>query len=55
MTMPLPRLSDLVIPPAPINGERKDATTNDTSQPDEPLSLTEEEERELAELMGDDV
>ena len=27
----------------------------DTSQPEEPAGLTEEEERELAELMGDDV
>jgi len=49
------KLSDLVVPPPPINEESKDATTNDTSQPDEPLGLTEEEERELAELMGDDV
>lgn len=38
-----------------MNGERKDITTDDTSQSDELLGLTEEEERELAELMGDDV
>ena len=55
MTMTSTCLSDLVVPPTPLSEERKDATTNDTSQSDGPLGLTEEEERELAELMGDDV
>jgi len=49
------KLSDLVVPPPPMNEEKGDITTNVTSQPDEPRGLTEEEERELAELMGDDV
>jgi hypothetical protein len=34
---------------------RKDVIAMDTSQSVEPLGLTEEEEKELAELMGDDV
>lgn len=55
MTMPSPSFSDLVVPPPPMNEEKGDITTNVTSQPDEPRGLTEEEERELAELMGDDV
>ena len=55
MTLPSLSLSDLVVPPPPMTEERKDTVTNDTSQSDEPLGLTEEEERELAELMGDDV
>jgi len=55
VTMPSPSFSDLVVPPPPMNEEKGDITTNVTSQPDEPRGLTEEEERELAELMGDDV
>jgi hypothetical protein len=43
--------SELVDPALP----QKPTITKDTSQSEEPLSLTEEEERELAELMGDDV
>jgi hypothetical protein len=35
--------------------ERKTTTTKDTSQSVETPGLTEEEEKELAELMGDDV
>lgn len=42
---------ELVAPPSSQNA----ATANDTSQTEAPLGLTEEEERELAELMGDDV
>ncbi|KAF8479204.1 WD40 repeat-like protein [Russula ochroleuca] len=45
------KLSELVDPALP----QKPTITKDTSQSEEPLSLTEEEERELAELMGDDV
>ena len=55
MTMPSPSFSDLVVPPPSMNEEKRDTKTNDTSQSDEPCGLTEEEERELAELMGDDV
>jgi len=45
------KLSELVAPTPPQNT----TTTKDTSQTEGPLDLTEEEERELAELMGDDV
>jgi hypothetical protein len=38
-----------------VNEGKGDTTTNDTSQSDELRGLTEEEERELAELMGDDM
>ena len=49
--MSSPSFSELVVPPLP----QKPATPKDTSQSEEPLGLTEEEEKELAELMGDDV
>lgn len=55
VTMPSPSFSDLVVPPPPMNEEKGGTMTNVASQPDESLGLTEEEERELAELMGDDV
>lgn len=48
--MSSPSFSELVVPPHP----QKPTTMKDTSQPEEPAGLTEEEERELAELMGDD-
>lgn len=45
----------LVLPTPPVTEEQNvTLTKNPTSGPDEPLGLTEEEERELAELMGDD-
>ena len=43
---------ELVTPPPPQNAT---PPAKDTSQTEGPLGLTEEEERELAELMGDDV
>jgi hypothetical protein len=49
--MSLPNFLELVAPTPPQNT----TTTKDTSQTEGPLDLTEEEERELAELMGDDV
>jgi len=49
------KLSELVVPPPPMAEGSKNTTAKDTSQSDEPLGLTEEEEKELAELMGDDV
>jgi hypothetical protein len=49
--MSLPSFLELVAPPPPQNA----TTAKDTSQTEVLLDLTEEEERELAELMGDDV
>jgi len=49
------KLSELVVPPQAIIERSKTTTTKDTSQSVEPPGLTEEEERELAELMGDDI
>jgi hypothetical protein len=49
--MSSPIFSELIAPPQ----LQKLTTAKDTSQSEEPLGLTEEEERELAELMGDDV
>lgn len=40
-------------PPA-IDEQNTTPAKNTTSGPDEPLGLTEEEEKELAELMGDE-
>jgi len=49
------KLSELVVPRTPITEEKKPTAAKNTSQPKEPLGgLTEEEEKELAELMGDD-
>ncbi|KAI0282189.1 WD40-repeat-containing domain protein [Russula aff. rugulosa BPL654] len=45
------KLSELIAPPPPQNA----TTVKDTRQTEKLLNLTEEEERELAELMGDDV
>jgi hypothetical protein len=53
--MSSPCLSELVAPPQAIIERSKTTTTKDTSQSVEPPGLTEEEERELAELMGDDI
>jgi hypothetical protein len=47
----LTEFSELVVPPLP----QKPTTTKDASQSVEPVGLTEEEEKELAELMADDV
>ena len=49
--MSSPSFLELLAPPPPQNA----TTAKDTSQTEGPLDLTEEEERELAELMGDDV
>jgi len=53
--MSSPRLLELVVPQSPTSEETKPATTKHMGQSEEPLSLTEEEERELAELMEDDI
>jgi hypothetical protein len=50
-----PGLSELVVPQPLTSEEKKPATTKDTSQSEDLLGLTEEEEKELAELMEDDV
>ena len=52
---PYQTLSELVVPLPPMTEGGNNATEKDTSQSNELLSLTEEEEKELAELMGDDV
>ena len=45
----------LVLPTPPVTEEQyATPAKNPTSGPNEPLGLTEEEERELAELMGDE-
>jgi hypothetical protein len=51
VAMSSPSFLELVVPPQ----LKKPTTAKDISQSEEPLGLTEEEERELAELMGDDV
>ena len=51
VTFSSPSFPELVVPLP----SQKPTTTEDTSQPEGPLGLTEEEEKELAELMGDDV
>jgi len=48
-------LSELVVAQPLTSEEKKPATTKDVGQSEEPVSLTEEEERELAELMEDDI
>ncbi len=50
--MSSPSFPELVIPPSLPS--QKPTITKDTSQSEGPLGLTEEEEKELAELMGDD-
>lgn len=49
-----PILSELVNPPLPATREKESTTTKSSGQTQEALGLTEEEERELAELMGED-
>jgi len=49
------KLSELVSPQPLKSEEKKPATIKDTTQSENPLGLTEEEEKELAELMEDDV
>ena len=50
-----PSVLGLVIPTPPVTGEQHPTPTrNTTSGPRDPLGLTEEEERELAELMEDE-
>lgn len=55
VVMSSPSLSELLVPLPPMTEERKTTITKDTSQSVETLGLTEEEEKELAELMGDDI
>jgi hypothetical protein len=57
MVLSSPSLSELVVPLPPMSEENDTTTTTttkDTSQSVETLGLTEEEEKELAELMGDE-
>lgn len=50
------RLSDLIVPPPPVTEEQKTTTAEGVTRGSgELLGLTEEEERELAELMDDDI
>jgi len=49
------KLSELVAPAPPVVEEQHyTPAKNTTPGPHKPLGLTEEEERELAELMGDE-
>jgi hypothetical protein len=45
---------ELVGPKPPVIEEQNATPAKNTTGPDKPLGLTEEEERELAELMGDE-
>jgi hypothetical protein len=55
MVMSSSGLSELVVPLPAITEGSKTTTTKDTSQSIEPPGLTEEEEKELAALMEDDI
>ena len=50
----LPSVLGLVVPTPPVSKEQIPTPTNTASVPREPLGLTEEEEKELAELMEDE-